>query len=332
MRVWRAVVAILLAAGALTGVASAARADELADARARASRAAAELNAAQGRAAELEADVAEQTRRLDEAEATLAALSDTLRETAIRTYVGAAADGGRQLVAGDDINRQVQMQALARFVTQGNADAVDEYRVMSEDAQQARAALDTALADQREAVASFVERRRTLDAELARLETLERQRREAAAAAAAARSRSPRRAAAPTGPIVTGDWICPVQGAVAFVDSWGAPRSGGRRHQGVDMMAARGTPTVAPVGGQVTHRGNATGGLSWHLLGDDGTYYYGTHLSAYANEGAGHVAAGTVIGYVGDTGNARGNPHLHFEIHPGNGAAVNPTPTVARYC
>jgi len=123
-----------------------------------------------------------------------------------------------------------------------------------------------------------------------------------------------------------------VQGPVAFVDSWGAPRSGGRRHQGVDMMSPRGTPTVAPVGGRVEHRGNSIGGLSWHLFGDDGHYYYGTHLSAYANEGAGHVEGGTVIGYVGDTGNAAGNPHLHFEIHPNGGAAVNPYPTVARFC
>jgi murein DD-endopeptidase MepM/ murein hydrolase activator NlpD len=96
------------------------------------------------------------------------------------------------------------------------------------------------------------------------------------------------------------------------------------------MMSPRGTPVVAPVAGSVSHRSDRLGGMSFHLNGADGHYYYGTHLSAYGNSG--RVAAGTIVGYVGDTGNARGSPHLHFEIHPNGGAAVNPYPTVAKYC
>jgi hypothetical protein len=65
------------------------------------------------------------------------------------------------------------------------------------------------------------------------------------------------------------------------------------------MMAAMGTPTVAPVSGHVEHRGNDIGGLSWWLYGDNGDEYFGTHLSGYDNEGVGWVAAGAVIGYVG---------------------------------
>ncbi len=132
-------------------------------------------------------------------------------------------------------------------------------------------------------------------------------------------------------------WLCPVAGPVSFTDTWGAPRSGGRTHQGVDMFAGRRTPVVAPVSGTVEHRSNDLGGLSFHLWGDDGNYYYGTHLSAYGPI-EGWVAAGTVVGYVGDTGNAAGTgTHLHFEIHPGRQrgdppAAVNPTPTVAAAC
>jgi murein DD-endopeptidase MepM/ murein hydrolase activator NlpD len=125
---------------------------------------------------------------------------------------------------------------------------------------------------------------------------------------------------------------CPVAGEVRFVDSWGDRRSGGRRHQGVDMLAARGTPVVAPADGVVVTRNSRVGGLSYHLTTADGTYYYGTHLSRYGAQGP--VTAGTIIGYVGDSGNARGTPHLHFEIHPaGEGApAVNPYLSVAQWC
>jgi murein DD-endopeptidase MepM/ murein hydrolase activator NlpD len=152
-----------------------------------------------------------------------------------------------------------------------------------------------------------------------------RQTREIAAAQAAVEAERNRR-------ISVGALLCPVDGPVSFTDTWGAARSGGRSHQGVDMLAARGTPTVAPVSGDVEHRGSSLGGLSWYVYGDNGNMYYGTHLSAYENQGIGHVEAGMVIGYVGDTGNARGTPHLHFEVHPGGGAAVNPYPYVAEAC
>jgi hypothetical protein len=123
--------------------------------------------------------------------------------------------------------------------------------------------------------------------------------------------------------------VCPVATS-NFTDSWGAGRSGGRAHKGVDMLAPRGTPVLAPVAGVVTHRGNSLGGLSFYLNGVDGNRYYGTHMSGYGASGS--VAAGTIIGYVGDTGNAKGTPHLHFEVHPGGGNPTNPYPYVARVC
>ena len=137
-------------------------------------------------------------------------------------------------------------------------------------------------------------------------------------------------ASRPSGVIASGDWVCPVQGPRAFSNDWGQPRSGGRRHQGTDILSPRGTPVVASVGGSVRHHNSSLGGLSYYLAGDDGNTYFGTHLSGFA--ASGRVSAGTVVGYVGDSGNARGTPHLHFEIHPGGGGAVNPYPTLQKYC
>ncbi|MEM9035027.1 MAG: M23 family metallopeptidase [Actinomycetota bacterium] len=125
--------------------------------------------------------------------------------------------------------------------------------------------------------------------------------------------------------------LCPISGSTSFSDTWGAPRSGGRRHKGVDMFAARGTPIVAHVSGEVRHSNSGLGGLQYFLYGDDGNRYFGSHLDSFG--ASGRVEAGTVIGTVGNTGNARWtSPHLHFEVHPGGGAAVNPTPYVSAAC
>lgn len=136
----------------------------------------------------------------------------------------------------------------------------------------------------------------------------------------------------PTPPPIArgGGWLCPVAGPNAFGDTWGAPRSGGRTHEGVDMMSPAGTPLVAAVAGSVTMKTNALGGNVVWLIGVDGAKYYYAHLSAWEG-GSRSVSAGEVIGYVGRTGNTTAN-HLHFEIHPGGGSAVNPYPTVRQYC
>ncbi len=128
------------------------------------------------------------------------------------------------------------------------------------------------------------------------------------------------------------DWVCPLQGApYAFSDTFGAPRSGGRLHQGVDMIAAKGTQIVAVVDGIATAKENVLGGNTVSFVGNDGNRYYYAHMDGYAT--LGQVVKGTVIGYVGQTGNAiYSTPHLHFEIHPGGGPAVDPTPTVAAHC
>ena len=85
--------------------------------------------------------------------------------------------------------------------------------------------------------------------------------------------------------------------------------------------------------GSYRRSNNGLGGISYYLQGNDGNTYYGTHMSGYGPVGPGAVGQGAVLGFVGNTGNARGtSPHLHFEIHPGGGGAVNPFPTVSRAC
>lgn len=124
--------------------------------------------------------------------------------------------------------------------------------------------------------------------------------------------------------------VCPVQGPHHFSDDFGVPRPGGRTHQGNDIFAATGTPIVAPFPGRAEANPNSLGGLAVNVYGAEG-YVYNAHLSAYG--ASGRVETGTVIGYVGNTGNAVGTPpHDHFEWHPGNDTAVNPFPYLEEVC
>jgi murein DD-endopeptidase MepM/ murein hydrolase activator NlpD len=127
-------------------------------------------------------------------------------------------------------------------------------------------------------------------------------------------------------------WWCPVDGPVSFVNDYGYVRPDGARHEGVDLNAPRGTPVVAPVAGRVVRYPNKSGGNAFQLYGRDGVRYYGAHLDSYGEQG--DVTAGTVIGYVGDTGDARGGPtHLHFEMHPSGGReSATPYPRLVAAC
>jgi murein DD-endopeptidase MepM/ murein hydrolase activator NlpD len=115
--------------------------------------------------------------------------------------------------------------------------------------------------------------------------------------------------------------MIPVDGVSAreLRDSFNAPRGGGRIHGAIDILAPRGTPVVAAIGGQVFRlRQNGAGGITAYLIDTDHRYiYYYAHLSHYSDEiteGLG-VEQGFVIGYVGTSGNAPPDtPHLHFQV------------------
>jgi murein DD-endopeptidase MepM/ murein hydrolase activator NlpD len=151
------------------------------------------------------------------------------------------------------------------------------------------------------------------------------------AASAAARTPSPR-------------IIFPIIGPAVYHDDFGEPRPGGV-HQGNDILAERHAPVVAVEAGKIVFwTTSASAGCMLYLYGSSGTTYQYIHLNndltarndnrgscvpgiAYApglHDGD-HVAAGELIGYVGDSGDADGlHPHLHFELHPGDGKAVSP--------
>jgi murein DD-endopeptidase MepM/ murein hydrolase activator NlpD len=121
-----------------------------------------------------------------------------------------------------------------------------------------------------------------------------------------------------------------------ILDNFGDPR-GGRRHEGVDLLATLGQEVYAVADGVLTDQTDASSALagnSWGLVASTGEYYFYAHLSAFASglvKGA-TVRRGDLIGFVGDTGNpGPGNYHLHFEVHPGGrrSPAVDPLPLLA---
>lgn len=125
--------------------------------------------------------------------------------------------------------------------------------------------------------------------------------------------------------------VMPVEGVrVKYVrDTWHAPRTGGRRHEGQDIFAKRGTPVRSATRGYVINVGeNQLGGKVVYVFGAGGRTFYYAHLDAYAPGLApgDEVNQETILGYVGTTGNAAGTaPHLHFGMYDST-QAVNPLP------
>lgn len=117
-----------------------------------------------------------------------------------------------------------------------------------------------------------------------------------------------------------------------LTDTWGAARSQGRTHEGIDIFAPRGTPIQSTTQGIVSKVGdNNLGGRVVVVVGPGGAGHYYAHLEDYADISPNDwVNAGDILGYVGDSGNAKGTPpHLHYGIYL-NGSAVNPYPLMQK--
>jgi murein DD-endopeptidase MepM/ murein hydrolase activator NlpD len=285
-----------------------------------------------------------------------------LRETARELVIEAYTSGGRSLVTAafeagsiqDLLTSQVlidnaasrdladldRLRALSREMDRLALD-LEEQRVQvgavkveidalvehtSELAAEAHTAYDSATTAERAAIDRLASERAELMAAQAR-----------AAAARAASSGTGGGGGGGAGglaPEATPGFVCPVEGGAAFANTWGARRSGGRRHKGVDMFNARNTPLLAVMDGTVRFSSNSLGGLSTHVYSDSGITFYYAHLESHPSglSSGQRVSAGTIVGYLGNSGNARyTSPHLHFEIRPG-GVALNPYPTVRHYC
>jgi peptidoglycan LD-endopeptidase LytH len=329
---------------------AAARADDpLASAQARvesarraANAAAARYDEAQTRFYALDEDIRRARTGMAALRARAKQLQARARERAIEAYISGTDTGLEELVSGDDVLDAVRR---TQFLDRANAagdDAVDQLGAMQEELDIRERKLAKQLDQQRALKTSLQHDESRLRGVLAQAQAAEqslRARIAAAKRAAADRSRIARAqnvldggSSGRSGVIISsGSWACPAPGS-AFSDSFGAPRSGGRRHQGTDMMDPRGSPIVAVVSGSMSHSTSNLGGNQIWLHGSDGNTYFYAHLDSYVGPPR-SVSLGELIGRVGDTGNARGGPtHLHFEIHPGGGGAVDAYSTLRAHC
>lgn len=246
-----------------------------------------------------------------------------------------------QMLLSDDASTAIERVELASHLLAGDRVEFEQAHAarvrmgeLAEQLAERQAGLDAAHDELQATLASL---RQDLDraAALERHLHAEEQARQAEArrrAEAAARARQQQQQAQ-TATRSSGAKACPIGRPHSFTDTWGAPRSGGRTHKGVDMLANYGIPIYAIVDGVWNVRSYGRSAGNWAILrGNDGHNYYYMHLQSHVVGNNTRVRAGQQVATNGDTGNARGTPHLHFEFHPNRGGPVNPTPLVRSVC
>ena len=227
--------------------------------------------------------------------------------------VNAAAQSDQDLING------MQERKNQLHITQVHLTALEAtLRQKQADLQTQQAALNQKFDEQKSLLAKLAGEKAAAEALVHKL-TVQRQREIAAARIAAALATAHHGGSSIGGVLLT----CPVRGPHAYSDSFGAPRYAGgfHPHAGNDIMAPMGTPIVAPFPGVATADSNGLGGMAVIVRGSAG-YVYNAHLSRMGQLGS--VSTGTVVGYVGNSGDAQGGPtHDHFEFHP-NVIPANP--------
>ena len=288
-------------------------------------------------------------RQIAERREELEALHDGVVEWAVESYMAAGTEISGIVLQTRSLEQLVTGQEFLKVITTDRVAAVDRLMVIVAEteamqqeldqrtvhllvveneahqvAQVLAGATDEVLDAARELKGECRRLYQNRQAELARARAIEAARRSGGAGGVAA--------------VLTPGFVCPMNpGAVSFINDWGYPRSGGRRHRGNDVFAPMRQPVKAVTAGSVLLRRGGLGGTSLWLSADNGVDYYFAHLNGYAagiSDGV-RVSRGQVIAYNGNSGNARGGaPHLHFQLHP-NGRTrrpVNPYPTLTRAC
>jgi murein DD-endopeptidase MepM/ murein hydrolase activator NlpD len=311
----------------------------------RANAAAAGYARAEAAVARLGNDIDRLEKEVAKLQVKMAPLRDAVTRRAVAVY---QAGRGVDAIAGLSVQPDlVQSARGVRMVSQASAadlDAIATLDVARDKIRQRQAAIAAKRQDQEAAMTTLDGERKVVELELAVMARARQdlQSRLVAAPRQARASRGEARGVPPQPVLQTAEaaaaipvatnLICPIAGPLAFTDTWGDPRGGGRRHKGTDLMNRFGTPNVAVVSGQIARHHSGAGGLAVYLYGDDGHTYYYAHLSEVVGPDR-RVAQGEVIAKTGNSGNARGGaPHTHFEIHPGGGEAANPYPSMRAVC
>lgn len=274
-----------------------------------------ELDKTKAELAQTDKELAETRQQLAEAQARLGERVNEMYRRGSSEYIAL-------LLTSDDLDDILMRVEYMQRIGEHDADVIAEVESLQAQLEERRAAV-LELKEQQSKEAADLKKR--ADALESKLKSTQAEYDKALADLEAALKREAAKSGVTYSPGSNG-MVFPVRGTYYYTDTWGAARSGGRSHKGTDIMAPHGTPTVAVMAGTVRAKSNSLGGLTIWLTGTNGWAFYYAHLQSYAVR-SGRVSAGQVIGYVGSTGNASASaPHLHFEIHPNGGAAVNPYP------